>query len=123
VDVLKIDRSFVEGLGRSSGTDAALARTIIALGASLQLRTIAEGIEVEAQRAILRELGCEFGQGYLYARPMTAAEVQPWLADALGIERVRSAPPASILRPASRPARFTRTPSSRTSRSRTRTTR
>ncbi len=85
VDVLKIDRSFVEGLGRSNGTDAALARTIIALGASLQLRTIAEGIEVEAQRAILRELGCELGQGFLYARPMLADEVGPWLVEALGI--------------------------------------
>ncbi len=93
VDVLKIDRSFVEGLGRSSGTDAALARTIIALGASLQLRTIAEGIEVEAQRAILRELGCELGQGYLYARPMAAGDAQNWLTDALGFARARS--PAS----------------------------
>ena len=83
VDVLKIDRSFVEGLGRTNGTDAALARTIIALGASLQLRTVAEGIEVEAQRAILRELGCELGQGFLYARPMVAGEVAQWLADTL----------------------------------------
>ena len=87
VDVLKIDRSFVEGLGRSSGTDAALARTIIALADSLQLRTVAEGIEVEAQRAMLRELGCELGQGYLYAKPMLAGDVGAWLADALRIPR------------------------------------
>ena len=87
VDVLKIDRSFVEGLGRTSSTDAALARTIIALGASLQLRTVAEGIEVEAQRAILRELGCELGQGFLYARPMLAGDVEHWLADKLGFAR------------------------------------
>ena len=92
-DVLKIDRSFVEGLGRSNGTDAALARTIIALAASLRLRTVAEGIEVEAQRAILRELGCEYGQGYLYARPMPAAEVVPWLAEALGLP----APPEPVV--------------------------
>ncbi len=106
VDVLKIDRSFVEGLGRSTGTDAALARTIIALGASLQLRTIAEGIEVEAQRAILRELGCEFGQGFLYARPMPADDVCHWLADALGIPRsVR--PPAGPPRRTVRPTRRT----------------
>ncbi len=90
VDVLKIDRSFVEGLGRTSGTDAALARTIIALGASLQLRTVAEGIEVEAQRAILRELGCELGQGYLYAKPMVAADVMHWLAETLAIPRPRA---------------------------------
>jgi diguanylate cyclase (GGDEF)-like protein/PAS domain S-box-containing protein len=79
VDVLKIDRSFVEGLGRSNGTDAALARTIIALGASLGLRTVAEGIETDGQRAMLRELGCEYGQGFFYARPMTAAELLDWL--------------------------------------------
>ncbi len=87
VDVLKIDRSFVEGLGRAAGTDAALARTIIALGASLQLRTIAEGIEVDAQRAMLRELGCEFGQGYLYARPMLPDDVPLWITDVLDLPR------------------------------------
>ncbi len=104
VDVLKIDRSFVEGLGRSTGTDAALARTIIALGASLQLRTIAEGIEVEAQRAILRELGCEFGQGYLYARPMAPDDVPEWLSDALGITR-STRPPSAPIRPTPRTTR------------------
>ena len=104
VDMLKIDRSFVEGLGRTTGTDAALARTIIALGASLQLRTIAEGIEVEAQRAILRELGCELGQGYLYARPMPASDVPHWLAGALGLSP-SGRPPASPARPAPRSGR------------------
>ena len=108
VDVLKIDRSFVEGLGRTSGTDAALARTIIALGASLQLRTVAEGIEVEAQRAILRELGCELGQGYLYARPMPAADVIHWLAETLAIPRApRGDSSRSGARPPARPARNT----------------
>ncbi len=99
VDVLKIDRSFVEGLARPTGTDAALARTIIALGSSLQLRTVAEGIEIDAQRAILRELGCDYGQGYLYARPLAAGDVGNWLADALGIAR----PPSTAPRPVSRP--------------------
>ncbi len=103
VDVLKIDRSFVEGLGRTNGTDAALARTIIALGSSLQLRTIAEGIEAEAQRAILRELGCEYGQGYLYARPLPAADVQRWLADALSLPRPGPTT-AQLHRPTTRPA-------------------
>ncbi len=108
VDVLKIDRSFVEGLGRTGGTDAALARTIIALGASLQLRTVAEGIEVEAQRAILRELGCELGQGFLYARPMLADDVMPWLHEPRGTSRMRATLPAELAnRPLSRPARDT----------------
>jgi diguanylate cyclase (GGDEF)-like protein/PAS domain S-box-containing protein len=93
VDVLKIDRSFVEGLKRTNGADVALARTIIALGASLQLRTVAEGIEVDAQRAILRELGCEYGQGYFYARPMPAYDVMPWLAKAFGLVTPTAAVP------------------------------
>jgi len=101
VDVLKIDRSFVEGLGRSNGTDAALARTIIALGASLQLRTVAEGVEVEAQRAILRELGCEFGQGYLYARPMVPEAVHGWLAERLGLAPPDTRPREPVQRPPS----------------------
>ncbi|MCC7051815.1 MAG: EAL domain-containing protein [Gemmatimonadaceae bacterium] len=112
-DVLKIDRSFVEGLGRTNGADAALARTIIALGASLHLRTVAEGIEVDAQRAILRELGCEFGQGYLYARPMTACEVPDWLTRTLGLTTLvtggehHGPAAAAIRRPATRPPRST----------------
>jgi diguanylate cyclase (GGDEF)-like protein/PAS domain S-box-containing protein len=119
VDVLKIDRSFVEGLARPTGTDAALARTIIALGASLQLRTIAEGIEVDAQRTILRELGCDYGQGYLYARPLAPGDVQNWLADALGIVRPRRTSPRPVSRPptdASRTAPITVEPTSTGSR-------
>ncbi len=104
VDVLKIDRSFVEGLARPTGTDAALARTIIALGSSLQLRTVAEGIEVDAQRAILRELGCDYGQGYLYARPLATGDVRNWLADALSIARPPDTPTGTPARPVSRPA-------------------
>ena len=108
VDVLKIDRSFVEGLARTSGTEAALARTIIALGASLQLRTVAEGIEVEGQRAILRELGCELGQGFLYARPMIAGDVAHWLNEPRGATRPRASLPAELAnRPVPRPARDT----------------
>jgi diguanylate cyclase (GGDEF)-like protein/PAS domain S-box-containing protein len=74
IDVLKIDKAFVDGVvfGRN---DAALARTIIALGDMLSLRTVAEGIEDPEQGRLLRELGCELGQGYLFARPLPAEEV------------------------------------------------
>ncbi|HZF68749.1 MAG TPA: EAL domain-containing protein [Gemmatirosa sp.] len=75
VDVLKIDKSFVDGVARG-GHDAALARTIVALGEMLALRTVAEGIEHEAQRAQLAALGCALGQGYLFARPLPAAELR-----------------------------------------------
>ncbi|MGZ8414919.1 MAG: putative bifunctional diguanylate cyclase/phosphodiesterase [Gemmatirosa sp.] len=74
VDVLKIDKSFIDGVARG-GSEAALARTIIALGDTLRLRTVAEGIESAAQREELQALGCHQGQGFLFARPTTGAEV------------------------------------------------
>ena len=74
IDILKIDKSFVDGVVRG-GNQAALARTIISLGDSLALRTVAEGIETDAQRAVLRDLGCQLGQGFLYARPMEPSAI------------------------------------------------
>jgi EAL domain-containing protein (putative c-di-GMP-specific phosphodiesterase class I) len=79
VDVLKIDKRFVDGVAHG-GEAAALARTIIALADSLQLRTVAEGVEAPAQQAALEALGCTLGQGFLFARPMPAAEVARRLA-------------------------------------------
>ncbi|MCU0618307.1 MAG: EAL domain-containing protein [Gemmatimonadaceae bacterium] len=93
IDVLKIDRLFVEGLKRSGGHEAALARTIVGLGHSLGLRTVAEGIEVDAQRAILSELGCALGQGYLFSRPLAGDDVLPWLARALDLPLPAFGPP------------------------------
>jgi EAL domain-containing protein (putative c-di-GMP-specific phosphodiesterase class I) len=74
VDILKIDKAFVDDVTRSDN-DAALARTIIALGDMLSLRTVAEGVEDARQHALLRELGCELGQGYLFAKPLPADEL------------------------------------------------
>jgi EAL domain-containing protein (putative c-di-GMP-specific phosphodiesterase class I) len=71
IDVLKIDRSFVEVVGNEA-EDPVLARAIIALGRTLQIETIAEGIERPEQRDGLRTLGCTLGQGYHFARPMPA---------------------------------------------------
>jgi diguanylate cyclase (GGDEF)-like protein/PAS domain S-box-containing protein len=68
IDVLKIDRSFVQGLA-SSGEQSALVRAILALGQALGLRVVAEGIEYAEQRDRLETLGCDYGQGYFYARP------------------------------------------------------
>jgi EAL domain-containing protein (putative c-di-GMP-specific phosphodiesterase class I) len=69
LDSLKIAKSFVDGLGGPS-QDAAVARAIIELGMSFQLRVVAEGIERPEQHAHLLELGCTDGQGFLYARPV-----------------------------------------------------
>jgi diguanylate cyclase (GGDEF)-like protein/PAS domain S-box-containing protein len=79
IDILKIDRSFVEAVGREHA-DPVLARAIIALGRTLRLETIAEGIERPEQREGLRTLGCTLGQGYHFARPMSA---QRFIAECL----------------------------------------
>ncbi|WP_294393712.1 EAL domain-containing protein [uncultured Sphingomonas sp.] len=81
VDTLKIDRSFVFGLLEDGGQSEAIVRAIIGLGTGLHKTVVAEGVETEAQRLRLRELGCEFGQGYLFARPL------PLLADAPVMDR------------------------------------
>ena len=69
IDVLKVDRTFVERVTRG-GSHAAVTRTLIALGDALSLRTVAEGVETEEQRAHLVALGCLLGQGYLFGRPL-----------------------------------------------------
>ncbi|MBV9787489.1 MAG: EAL domain-containing protein, partial [Chloroflexi bacterium] len=75
VDALKIDKSFVDGLGRSA-EDTAIVRAVITLAHTLGMSVIAEGIETFEQATQLRMLGCELGQGYYFARPLPAAEVE-----------------------------------------------
>jgi len=79
VDILKIDRSFVGGIALG-GRVAALVEAILAMGRSLDLRMVAEGIEDIRQVAALRGIGCELGQGFLFARPMPADQVNAFLA-------------------------------------------
>ncbi|MEP7381037.1 MAG: EAL domain-containing protein [Gemmatimonadota bacterium] len=74
IAVLKIDRSFVEPMADAT-YDPRLVRAIIVLGQSLGMRIVAEGIETTAQLEALRSLGCEMGQGYLFARPMSSDEL------------------------------------------------
>jgi EAL domain-containing protein (putative c-di-GMP-specific phosphodiesterase class I) len=74
LDMLKIDRSFVLDL-LTNENDAVIARTIIALGRSLGLRVLAEGVETTAQRDFLFEHGCDAYQGYLCARALPAEAV------------------------------------------------
>jgi diguanylate cyclase (GGDEF)-like protein len=69
VTTLKIDRSFVQGLSPGSN-DIAIAKTIIALGYALGLVVVAEGVETEEQFSILRDLGCDLAQGYLFSAPV-----------------------------------------------------
>jgi EAL domain-containing protein (putative c-di-GMP-specific phosphodiesterase class I) len=73
VDIVKIDKEFVDDIARGP-QEAALARAIVALSETLHLQTVAEGIEQPDQLRALHRLGCDFGQGYLFARPAAAAE-------------------------------------------------
>ena len=79
IDILKIDRSFVERLVRDDGSDGAdavaLARAILSLADALGLDAVAEGIEVDSQRETLLGLGCRIGQGYAFGKPMPLEEI------------------------------------------------
>jgi diguanylate cyclase (GGDEF)-like protein len=75
LDIIKIDPSFVAGLGHDD-TLTLLTRTVVQVGRDLGLRVIAEGIEQPRQLAALREMGCDYGQGFLVARPMGAPGVE-----------------------------------------------
>jgi EAL domain-containing protein (putative c-di-GMP-specific phosphodiesterase class I) len=78
IDRLKIDRAFVMELSQQV-SGGHIASMVIELGRNLNLTVIAEGIEDEVQAKTLLEMGCHEGQGYLYARPLTALHLKEWL--------------------------------------------
>ena len=82
-DRLKIDRAFVSSLD-SGRLGARIAEMIVPLGHQLGMQVLAEGVETEVQANILRSLGCDEAQGYLYAKAMVIEELLPWLAQRLG---------------------------------------
>jgi EAL domain-containing protein (putative c-di-GMP-specific phosphodiesterase class I) len=78
VDEVKIDKGFVDGLVEDQA-DRAVVRAVVDIAHTLGLRVVAEGVEKESQRLVLRDLGVDELQGYLHARPMPAMEVNAWL--------------------------------------------
>ena len=74
VDIVKIDRSFVNGVA-DSADDAAIITAIVRMASSLGLRTVAEGVETAAQAEVLREVGCDLAQGYYFGRPAPASAI------------------------------------------------
>jgi EAL domain-containing protein (putative c-di-GMP-specific phosphodiesterase class I) len=80
VDVIKVDRSFTAGLGRNE-SDGAVVNAVLGLARSLDLTAVAEGIETAEQLDRLQELGCDVGQGFYFARPQPADEIERVLAD------------------------------------------
>jgi EAL domain-containing protein (putative c-di-GMP-specific phosphodiesterase class I) len=75
VGILKVDRAFVRGLGAVAG-DTAIVEAVVRLGHSLGLAVVAEGVETAMQHRHLVELGCDYGQGYLFGRPMAVVDIE-----------------------------------------------
>jgi diguanylate cyclase (GGDEF)-like protein/PAS domain S-box-containing protein len=73
-DIMKIDKGFVDAASTGAAGGEALIKAIVDLGVGLHLKTVAEGIERSAQASQMRELGCDAGQGYFFARPMPAGQ-------------------------------------------------
>ncbi|MBA4181928.1 MAG: hypothetical protein C0506_15160 [Anaerolinea sp.] len=78
IELIKIAKPFVDGLAIGSASSA-LAGTIVELSRTLGMTSLAEGVETESQLVALQDLGCDIGQGYLFARPMPVAEFLSWL--------------------------------------------
>jgi len=85
VDLLKIDRSFVRNMTERQD-DAVITRAVISLAHSLGIRVVAEGVETEAQLALLRRQACDLIQGYLVSRPVPAEELPEVLARGFALD-------------------------------------
>ena len=89
-DKIKIDRCFITGIAEPQGSSS-IVQAVVTIAADRRMTTTAEGVETEAQRDLLRELGCSEMQGYLFSPPKPAAEVRPMLfADRQGPEAMRT---------------------------------
>jgi diguanylate cyclase (GGDEF)-like protein/PAS domain S-box-containing protein len=101
VDIIKIDRSFVEGLN-GHGSQMALVNTIIRLSEALRLETVAEGVETASQLAALRSMECRYAQGYYFARPLDEQALTAYLLDQLTAPSSDAPPPAPEANPSLR---------------------
>ena len=78
IDYLKIDQSFINNLAPDA-TDFALCEAIVVMAHKLGLKVIAEGVETEQQHDLLKQIGCDYAQGYLFSRPVPAADLDELL--------------------------------------------
>ena len=85
INILKIDRAFVNQMS-DGGENIEIVRTITMLAHTLNMSVVAEGVETLQQAEILKQLGCEFGQGYLFSRPLTAADAEMAIAKSIAQE-------------------------------------
>jgi EAL domain-containing protein (putative c-di-GMP-specific phosphodiesterase class I) len=79
-DILKIDKTFTRGLGVEA-EDTAIVQTVVDLAHILGMEVVAEGVETGAQKTLLREMGCDFAQGYLFSKPLPPEAASEFLAD------------------------------------------
>lgn len=94
IDTLKIDRAFVTDVAVNA-SDKAIVKTIITLARNLRLKTIAEGVETEAQSALLTDLGCDEMQGYLFSKPLPADALESFLSRRFEMLDLPAAPHSS----------------------------
>ena len=78
LDCLKVDRSFVSNMDQDAER-AEIVRTILLLAGNLKLEVVAEGIETKGELDLLRKMGCSQGQGYLFSKPLPAADAEAFL--------------------------------------------
>ena len=80
IDILKIDRSFISNL-EGGDKNFAIVKTIMSLARNLELKVVAEGVETAHQAALLNEMGCDFAQGFHFARPAPVYDAEKWLTN------------------------------------------
>ncbi len=85
IDYLKIDQSFIQNLDNEQN-DLVLSEAIVIMAHKLGLKVTAEGVETETQRRLLLDIGCDYGQGYLFSRPLPASEFEEFIAKSTGTE-------------------------------------
>jgi diguanylate cyclase (GGDEF)-like protein/PAS domain S-box-containing protein len=95
VDTLKVDRSFIAKIHERPESNRRIVEAIVSLAHKLNMTVVAEGIETPEQRVILRDMGCDFGQGYLFSRPVPKAEIDQLVAG-LNHSRPCDAPPVYL---------------------------
>ncbi|HVU72320.1 MAG TPA: EAL domain-containing protein [Mycobacteriales bacterium] len=94
VDALKVDQSFVRGMGRGDAASAAIVRSVVDLGHALGMTVVAEGVEDAVQAAQLVGVGCDGLQGWYVARPMPASKLPAWMRSE-GPNTLRTGPPTA----------------------------
>ncbi|MFY0408074.1 putative bifunctional diguanylate cyclase/phosphodiesterase [Solicola sp. PLA-1-18] len=96
VDVLKVDKSFVDGIDETETGSTSLIRAILAMGDTMGLTTVAEGVEHQAQALWLQQTSCTLGQGYLWSRPVPVDEAEQLLRHGIDVGLPRKGPRTGV---------------------------